>query len=202
MIDALLYAVRDGIRAAGLNYGPAECDLMEDGKPPPRCGNVFVAIHGGKARAGGANDNNLYELYDFTVTVTARVTVPLDRVGEQQISRNLPLTMNGVPLAQRQGLNAKVEQLRGYLHMNWQITVLQGQVPPSANDNLVAWATGAAVYGFCEPARWKGTDAPKLVSGDWFGADPDAEDVGIVVELRFEGAKRFQPQTAPIGPFV
>lgn len=197
MIDALLYAVRDGIRAAGLNYGRAEVEIMDDGRPPPRCGNVFVVVHGGKSRTGEANDNNLYELFDFLVTLTMRVVVALDRVGDQQIARNIEL----VPLAQRQGFNAKVEQLRGFLHMNWVITVQQGQVPNSANDNLAAWASGT-VYGFTEPARYKGAEIPHLVGGEWFAADPDAADMGIVSELRFEGAKRFQPVLAPVGPFV
>ena len=201
MIDALLYAVRDSIRAAGLNYGSAECEIMDDGKPPPRAGKVFVAVHGGRSYPGPANDNNLYELYSFLVTMTMRVTVPLDRVGDQQIARNIAL----VPLAQRQGFNAKVEQLRGLLHMNWQMTVLTGQTPSSmtrsANDNLMAWATGT-VYGFSEPARYRGAEIPTLVGADWLGAEPDSEAFAIKAEMRFEGAKRFQPQTTPVGAFV
>ncbi len=135
------------------------------------------------------------------MTLTMKVVVPLDRVGDQQISRNLPLTLNNVPLALRQGFNAKREQLRAFLHMNWAMTVLVGQTPPSANDNLSAWATGT-VYGFCEPARYKGPEVVKLVGGEWFSADPEADDSGIVSEMRFEGARRFQPQTSAVGPFV
>lgn len=197
MLDALLYAVRDAIRAAGFNYGKSECEIMDDGRPPPRAGNVFVAVHGGRTRPGNANERNLYELYDFSVTLTMRVTVPLDRVGDQQIARNIAL----VPQGQRQGFNAKVEQLRGLLHSNWAMTVLQGQIPASANDNLSAWATGT-VYGFCEPARYQGAETPTLVGGEWMGAEPDAEDFAIKSELKFAGAKRFQPQTAATGVFV
>ena len=202
MIDALLYAVRDAIRAAGFSYGKAECEIMEDGKPPPRAGNWFAAVHGGRSHPGSANDRNLYELFDFLVTLTMRVTVPLDRVGDQQIARNVPLKdINDVPLAQRQGFNAKVEQLRGFLHMNWRITVLQGQTPNSANDNLAAWASGT-VYGFVEPARYRGPEVPVLVGADWMGAEPESEDFAIKSELRFADAKRFQPQTASAGAFV
>lgn len=198
MLDALLYGVRDGIRKAGFNYGVGECEIMDDGRPPPRCGNFFIAVHGGKSRPGGANSRNLDELVGFSVTLTARVTVPLDRVGDQQIARNITL----VPLAQRQGFDAKMEQLRGFLHMNWRITVLTGQTPNSANDNLAAWATGT-VYGFVEPARCvSGVETPKLVGGEWFSAEPEAEDMGIVSELRFDGARRLQPQTASVGVFV
>lgn len=200
MIDALLYAVRDGIRAANFNYGVAECEIMDDGRPPPRAGNFFVAVHSGTSRPGEANERNLYELFGFSVTLTMRVIVPLDRVGDQQIARNIEL----VPQGRRQGFNHKVEQLRGFLHSNWQITVLTGQTPNSANDNLVAWLgdTNQTVYGFCEPARYEGPDTPRLVGGEWFGADPEAEDCGVVAELRFGRARRFQPQTAAVGSFI
>lgn len=197
MLDAILYAFRDGIREAGFGYGRAECEIMDDGRPPPRAGNVFVAIHGGRVRDGGANDRNLDELHDFSVTLTMRVTIPLDRVGDQLIARNLEL----VPLAQRQGFNARVEQLRGYLHKNWSRTVLIGQVPNSANDNLAEWATGT-VYGFVEPARWQGAEPPALVGAEWMGAEPESEDFAIKSEMRLVGARRMQPQTAAVGVFV
>lgn len=198
MLDALLYSIRDGIRAAGFGYGKAECEIMDSGKPPPRAGNVFVAVHDGKSRPGSANDNNLYELYDFAVTLTMRVTIPLDRVGDQLIARNIEL----VPQGQRQGFNHKVEQLRGYLHMNWGRTVLLWQTPPSANDNISAWSTGM-VYGFCEPARYQGgAELPTLVGAEWLGAEPDSDNFALKLELRFTGAKRFQPQTAATGVFV
>lgn len=199
MLDALLYAVRDGIRAAGFGYGYAECDIGDDGRPVPRAGNWYVAVHGGKARPGSANQRNLYELYDFSVTLTARVTVPLDQIGTALIARNVTL----VPLAQRQGFNAKVEQLRGFLHSNWALTVLTSRTPNSANDNLAAWCTGT-VYGFVEPARYRGAEVPTLVGADWMGADPETsgQDFALKSELSFGDAKRFQPQTAAVGVFV
>lgn len=197
MIDALLYAVRDSIRAAGFNYGRAECDITDDGRPPPRAGNVFVAVHGGRATPGSANSRNLHENYDYSVTLTMRVTIPLDRVGDQLIARNIDL----VPAAQRQGFNAKVEQLRAFLHMNWAMTVLQGRTPNSANDNLAAWATGT-VYGFYEPARWQGSETPVLVGPDHFGADPDSDEFAVKSEMKFTGAKRLQPQTDATGVFT
>lgn len=202
MIDALLYAARDGIRAAGFNYDQTSCEICADGHPPPRCGAFFVAVHGGRSRPGGANQRNLDELFGFSVTLTMRVTVALDRAGDQQVARNLPLKdIGGVPLALRQGFNARLEQLRAYLHSNWAMVVLVNRTPPSANDNLAAWAAGT-VYGFVEPARWAGEEVPRLVGGEWFSAAPDAPDVGIVSEMRFDGARRVQPQTAAVGAFV
>lgn len=199
MIDALLYAVRDSIRKAGFNYGVAECEIMDDGKPPPRAGNVFVAVHGGKSRSAKANRRNLDELFDFSVTLTMRTgSVSIDRIGDQLIARNLVLA----PVGWREGFDAKLEQLRGFLHMNWQATVLLGQTPNSANDNVAAWSTGV-VYGFVEPAAYAGAEAAKTVMGaEWFDDDPDTECIGVKSEMRFTGARRFQPQTAAIGVFV
>lgn len=198
MIDALLYAVRDTIRNAGFSYGKAECELTgPDGTPPPRCGTVFVSVHGGKSRNN--SDNNLDEKFGFSVTLTMRVTIPLDRIGDQLIARNIEL----VPQAQRQGFNAKVEQLRGLLHMNWPMTVMLNQNPPSANDNIQSWSTSSnPVYGFVEPARYQGEELPQLVGGEWFGTDPDTLAFGLKCEMKYDGARRIQPQTLPIGPFI
>ena len=178
-----------------MNYDAATCEIMDDGRPPPRCGNFFAAVHDGMTRSDG--DNILMEWYDFSVTLTMRVTVPLDRVGDQQIARNIAR----VPLGERQGMYAKCDRLRGLIHMNWGAVVLVGQTPPSANDNLAAWATGT-VYGFCEPMRFLSMGAPKLVGGEWFGADPEAEDVGVTVAMQFGKCRRFQPVTQQVGPFV
>lgn len=196
MIDALLYAARDRVRSAGINYGRAECEIMDDERPQPRCGKYFLSIHGGKVES--KRDNQLYERYSFSATLTMRVTVPLDRVGDQQIA----LSLERVPLAQRNGFNAKIEQLRALLHMNWSIVVLTGQTPNSANDNLIAWGSGTGVYGFCEPMRYRGVEVPTLRGGEWFAADPSAEEVGIKATMRFADCLRFQPQTAALGPFI
>ena len=195
MIDALLYAVRDGIRGAGINYGKSECEIMDDGRPPPRCGNFFASVHDGRMTSDA--DNQLNEWYEFKVTLTMRVTVPLDRVGDQQLARNVAR----VPLGERQGFYAKVDRLRGLLHMNWNFVTGVARTPPSANDYLAAWSTGT-VYGFCEPMRFIGMEMPKLVGGEWFGAEPDAEDVGIKAVLSFGRCRRFQPVTSASGPFV
>lgn len=204
MIDALLYAVRDAIRSAGFNYSYADCEITEDeGHPPPRCGNVFISVHRGKSHEWtGYNDNNQASLYDFSVTVTMRlVRVSLDRVGDQLIARNI----RRVPEANREGLHAKCDQISRFLHMNWKVVVLTNQSPASANDNLSAWSTGT-VYGFCEPARYEGPAGDVQIVGDeWFGTEPSGEgdtDFGVKKELRFTGAKRFQPQTTPVGSFV
>jgi hypothetical protein len=194
MLDALLYAVRDGVRTIG--YDAATCEIMDDGRPPPRCGNFFLAIHDGSTRS--VADNQLHEYYDFSVTLTMRITVPLDRVGDQQIARNIAR----IPLGIRQGFYAKAEHVRAYLHMNWSVVCQQDQTPSSANDNLTSWSTGT-VYGFTEPMRFFSMEAPKVVYADWFQADPDTDSaMGVKAELKFGNCRRFQPVMQPSGPFV
>ena len=195
MIDALLYAVRDNIRSGGLNYDHASCEIMDSGQPPARCGNFFAAVHDGMTRSDA--DNQLNELYEFAVTLTMRVTVALDRVGDQQLARNIAR----VPLGERQGFYAKADRLRRLLHMNWNVVVVTGRTPNSANDNLAAWATGT-IYGFCEPMRFLSMESPKLVGGEWFSAEPGAEDIGMKATLTFGRCRRFQPVTEASGPFV
>lgn len=181
------------MRAAGIGYDYASCDIMDDGRPPPVAGNFFAAVHGGRSRAGRANDNNLDELFGFSVTLSMRITVSPDRAGTQQIARDVALE-----LVRKQGFNARLEQLRALLHMNWKMVVMQGQDPASANDNLAAWAEGT-VYGFVEPARYGGMDQMRMVGAEWFGGQPDDQDVGVACEMRFDGARRFQHITQAEG---
>lgn len=197
MIDALIYAVRDGIRGAGIGYDYATCEIMDGPEPPPRCGNYFASVHDGMMR--NDRDNQLMELYSFAVTLTMRVVVPMDRIGDQLLYRNLVRET-----ARKQGFYAKAEQIRALLHMNWRMVVLQGQTPASANDNLAAWSTGT-VYGFAEPMRFLNMEAAKVVGGEWFSAEPGEEgsnDCGVKSTIVFGRCKRMQPQTTPTGPFT
>lgn len=197
MIDALLFAVRDGIRSAGFGYGVAQCEIMEDGIPPPGAGNIFVAVY--ETTSQSTSVRNLDEYFSFALTLTMKVSVPAGRRGDQLLASKLARTsMNGQP-----SFNARMEQLR-YLHENWSRVVMPNQTPPSANDNIAAWAPPGvtSVYGFIEPMRYSGRDKPALVDAGWFGGDPSVPDAGIKCEMRFERARRLQPQTLPSGPFV
>lgn len=184
MIDALLYAVRDNIRNAGWGYDTATCEIAgEQGQPPARCGDIFLAVHQGPTSS--EMDNALDEYFGFFLTLTMRVKgIGYDRVGDKLLASNL--ARRGGPNGSRT-FNARMEQLRSVHHMGWGII-------QDANTNLVAWEPDAlAVAGFCEPARYRGMEVPRLVGGEWFWADPEAEDVGLVAALRFEGARRLQP---------
>ncbi len=182
MLDALLFAVRDAIRGDGFGYSEATCEVMPDGHPPPRCGDIFLAIHEGPTRSRA--DNCLDEYFDFFLTLTLRTAgVPIDRVGDQLLARNLA---RRVLPGQPKSFNARAEEMRAFMHMNW--GVLQ-----DANNNLVAFLPDAqTVYGFVEPARYRGMEVPVLQGGDWFASMPEASDVGLKSQLRFEDCRRLQ----------
>jgi hypothetical protein len=136
---------------------------------------VFVAVHQLATRSTA--DDCLDERYGFALTLTMRVAgVPLDRVGDRLLARSL---------AETTGFNARADALRALGHMAW------GWLQ-DANNLLLKRSTGTGtVYGFCEPARYRGMDEPRLVGGEWFQAGAEG-DVGLVATLRFEDCRRFQ----------
>lgn len=180
MIDALLHAVKDNLRREVPGWTPANCEVMADGQPPPYSGDWFAAIH--QAGSRSTMMNALDERFDFSVTLTVKVGgVPLDRVGNKLLA--VPLARD---LALKTGWNARAEQIRAFLHMAW--GVLQ-----EANTLLSTWEPGnIPVYGFCEPAHFAGMDMPYLVGGEWFAAQPEAQDVGLVGEIKFADCRRLQ----------
>src|SRR6202050_3258311 len=110
MMDAILYAVRDGLRAQNFGYsGPNLCEIQAaDGKPPPGCGNIFVAVCEGSTSNNAMN--NLDEYFDWSLVLTMRISVDPDRVG---------VSLEASKLARKSGpgnpsFNARVEQLRAW----------------------------------------------------------------------------------------
>lgn len=190
MVDALLYAVRDEIRAnASFEQGYATCEIVSKGQPPPRFGNLFVGVSQGATRS--TNDNCLNEYFGFNLTLVMRVTVPLDRIGDQLISRNVFQTT-----VKRIGFNQLAEQLRALVTINGGTNGVSGgwSIIARANQYLIDWNPNwtGDVYGFCEPARYRGMEEPVPVGGVWLGASPDSDDFGVKAELRFVDARRMQ----------
>lgn len=183
MIDALLYAVRDVIRGSGQGYGPRECEIMGSGEPPPRCGNIFVAIVGGDITNEAVE--NLDEYHALAITLTMRTQqIPLDRVGDQLLA---------LRTAKQNGFNARARKLKSLLNKNWQVN-------QKANQYLVELLAEEQdqIYGFSEPLIFQRGDTPHFVGPDWFGAAPPENpgamgEVGIVSQLSFGRARRLQP---------
>ncbi len=179
-VDALLYAVKDVILEQPFGWDRTTCDIMADGHPAPRTAGWFCAIHQGGQR--GDMMNALDEYYGFTLTLSVLLAgVPPDRVGTQLLAKNDALT-----LAREVGFNARAQQLKVFLHMNWYVIGL-------ANQYLCQMFSGSyQVDGFCEPCHWSDMTDPKFVGGEWFAAEPNHPNAGITAEIRFDGARRLQ----------
>ncbi len=182
MIDAILYAWRDAIQGGGFGYDFATCELTSEGRPPARMGDVFVGVHQGAWRS--VMDNALDEYFGVNLTLTMRVVVPLDRVGDQLLAKKIAAAPgpNGSP-----SFNARANALASFLHMDW--GVMQDQ-----NNWLLTLLPGTqTIYGFSEPARFRGMDEPRIVGGEWFDAGEQGEGsdaMGLVATLRFEDCRR------------
>lgn len=179
MLDALLHAVRDALRAGGLGYDYRTCEFTgPEGQPPPRAGDVFLGVHATSAEESNAQ-NILQEYFSYNITLSMRVTnVPFDRVGDQLLAKEQ---------AESRGFNRRLRDVIVLLHMNWDVI---GQ----ANLLMQSWAPdGSTVYGFCEPAMFLSADEASWVTGDWYSAMPEATDVGLKATARFGRCRRFQP---------
>jgi len=175
MIDSLLLANQQAIHTAGQGYGPDSCRIMADGYPPAACGNVFLAIHQGSTTS--LMDNALDEYFAVTLTLTMRVSIPVDRVGDQLLAQRL---------AKNIGMNRRINWLATFLHMNWEVIGI-------ANNLLIELFPEAdVIHGFAEPLRYRNSELPSFVGGEWFASAPEAEDVGLKAEIRFEDARRLQ----------
>ena len=183
MIDALLYSVKDCLLEADFGWDKTTLDIMPDGHPPPRTAGWFCAIHQGGQR--GDMMNALDEYYGYTLTLSVLLAgIPPDRVGSQLLAKKELLT-----LARETGFNARAQQLKAFLHMNWYVI-------GRANEYLLQMYAGAyQVDGFAEPAHFGTMTDPKFVGGEWFAADPNHKTAGITAEIRFEGARRLQELT-------
>jgi len=183
VIDSLLFAVKEVILASNFGWDSRTMDVMPDGHPRPITANWFLAIHQEQER--GDMMNALDEYYAFTLTMTRMLAqVPVDKAGTA-ILANLDVRT----LAKETGFNARAQQLKTFLHMNWAVI-------GRANELLLEmYAAEYVVNGFCEPAHWENTTVPKLVGGEWFSAEAAQANAGITAEIRFADARRLQPIT-------
>jgi hypothetical protein len=177
--SALLNAVRDRLRtdtgSGGLGYTAANCARTPDGRPAPRAGKVFVAVHKG----GRTQDaiESLEEEYAVLVTVTVRVDGPWDRIGSLQLEKAT------------EGLDDRIDAIRADL------TRHQYAVMNAANTSLNAVETveDGTRNGFVEPLWFLGESTDQLVGSDWFHGAPADKDVGVAATLRFGKARMIQP---------
>lgn len=164
--------LRQNLNVAGV--GPESVELMFDGRPAPRCGDWFVAVHEGEWRvdeAIGAADLSLPEAFGVTVTVTRKCGVaPFDRVGTDVLA------------AATKGLLAVCRRVLVCLHMSYRVT-------DAANA-----AIGTTANGFFHPLVFRGASATVPQGPAWFNARGVKSNppCGLSRALSFANAQRVQ----------
>lgn len=174
---------RDRLRNAGLGLNPASCEVMADGRPPPRCGDRFVAVHSGPRSVFDSRDS-LDETYEVRVTVTQRIHAPWDRIGTE-----MEAIVNGFSLF--------CDRVRAALHNDTTPSV--GLLAMMNAALLAELATDETTAGWSEPGYFKGDGPYQLVGPEHFHATSGkagTHDYGIVNEMRFGDARRVQPLNA------
>lgn len=169
---AVLAQLRLAVLSGGMGYEAKNCDLgPPDGQPAPMAGKFWVSIHDGGE--GSEQEGCLEETFGIRLTVSERIDVPLDRVGQKTIDEALL------------GLNDRCMAIRAMM-VNYQYTIM------NAANTLINAQTGGPFDGFNEPLFYEGPAGPaELVSGDWFHAEPE-ELAAVRKTLRFGRAKRIQ----------
>lgn len=178
MIDALLYGVKTAIWERKIGYDSKNCRITDTtGMPPADCGNIFVAIHQHGNRS--TMQNALNEYFGYKLTLTMRIAMPMDRVGEHLLA----LAVEN----EKKGWNRLAHQLKVFLHMNWAVLQLANQFLVDANPDA------ETVYGFCEPAMFANIDDPVEVGGEWLSSTPDdGENTGLKGTITFDRCRRLQ----------
>lgn len=160
---ALALAMRNLLRSL-LSYQNHECETMLDGRPPPRCGPRFIAIHQGARRN---EQEGSYEItVAISVTVSLRVNGPWDKLGVKEIN----------------DATTGIEKLISDIIA----TVVKNQETLRVNANTLY---GSTYPGFVECLQYV-TDGPIVPrSPGWFHGEDGDEDAGVSCEIKFDRAK-------------
>lgn len=178
MGSALEQAVVNAIAAAGLGYSEAGGTIANtfDGRPPPACGQVFVAVW-----SDGARDSRqrgaLEEVVGVKVTVTLRLSsAPFDRW--ILVRRDLEVRLNAIrALVHRDSLTHAIINAAAVL----------ADLEPSTGGAPTKRVGYRAGLGFLNFDPWQ------EVGGDWFHAKGIA--AGIAQTANFGGAVRVQAKS-------
>lgn len=108
---------------------------------------------------------------DVVVTVTMRVNEPYDRIGTDLL------------LKASLGMEAWVDRI---------IVAVQRDAQNYVVARAADAALDAAIAQFILGLRYLDDEAPVLVGGSWFHAEPSAQEAGIKAIVRFGGARRMQ----------
>lgn len=184
---ALALAARDVLRSE-LDLLDEVCELAVDqGRPPPSCGERFIGVWAGSRTGNARPSGGLDETYNLNVAITFRIMgkAPFDRVATRMLysqEENIMAT----------GMEDFADRVRAVLHKDqYDHSIIRAANQILSSDNFPS-------TGFCEPLRFMGDDEPALVSSQWFSSNGQKPH-GVVMLMRFGGARRLQKYSAPAG---
>ncbi len=167
--EALETAVRNIIRA-DLDYADGDCDCTHNGQPPPRCGDVFVAVWSRQERES-LSRTCLDEVYSVLVTVTLRSRLPFDRLVQL-----------------RYKMATRLSAIRALIHKD----SLDQRIIRAANTLAdYSWTAPDKPAGFFEGLAYEGMEPIMEVDGEWFHAQSQ-KYAGLAQTVRFGKARRAQ----------
>lgn len=170
---ALLLAVRDALQE-DVPFQAHECDLtLPGGQPPPACGKWFAGIWAGGSRC--QSRVSLDQVFDLTVTLTMRIEEPFDRIRERLVEQTL-------------GFHDLAEKIADIVHKDSWTHHIQYR----ANRYLQDLYAGEEPLGFREGLGMLNDVVPRIVGGNWFHAQTEAQEVGLVQDVNFGYARRIK----------
>lgn len=187
---ALLLATRDTLRSA-FALRPVDCEYMAGPEPPPNCGDVFFAVHGGRVASG--DTLSLDRGFSFTVTVTVKIKSPWTWV-----------QANVLASEKYDALEERVEEVIGLLHMNEDVRNAANRYLNTASGAARKTPVPTVIYGFAQPPAFTGAAGePVPCDARWFGASDHAlqrvgppPPVGAHMSAEFGFARRVEPVEA------
>ena len=152
-LEAMALACRDTIIDSSLGYRDSQCDRTYRGKPPPRMGDIYVAVWlPGDTRNDLVNDPRMAwgEVLTVNVTVTKRLTTAYDRFVDHQ-----------------RELTFRVRQIAQLIHAD--------NIDFRVTNRAKALLGEEATQGWIESISWLRSEAWQEQGAEWFWANLDSE---------------------------
>lgn len=190
-MNALLFGVKNSLYS-GLGLTAANCRIMPDERPIPKCGREFFSIYGSAWQPfRETGSKSIHEEYQVTVAITLRTTqIPFDRQGEKSYVHE------NMTDAERLGfaIDQRAVQVMNALHNNHVVMetandVLNTYYNPGDDPELPDPGT---LYPFLTTLKWEmTTPSPIIVGPSHFSSeDSNPEEAGFLLNVVFGGCYR------------
>ena len=171
---ALETAVVNAVLAGGLGYLAPQVVRTFDGRPPPSCGPIFLAVWSGGGRRRGNSSDGLDQYFGVNVTLTLRTVQPFDR-----------------SIRHRDDVENRLNDVVALVHQDRYAHSIILAANAMAGYRQASVVDPTKHVGFCQALGWAGTDDCREVGGEWF-LSQSAKHAGVTQTAHFDGARRTQ----------